>query len=100
MCDNVPPATAKEPEGQLELVPELGELGPGALVTEAGLARLLHRHPSAIKRAVQRGELPPPIRLLGAPAWTCGAVVRHLEARLEAAAKEAERLARRQRVLD
>lgn len=73
----------------------LGELGPGAILFEEGLARLFDRHPVSIKRAVERGELPPPVKLLGQPAWTAGALVRHIEGRLEEAAKEAERLAQR-----
>jgi hypothetical protein len=77
------------------IVRELGELGSGAVITESGLAKLMRRHPVSIKRAVERGELPPPIRLLGGPAWTVGVIVRHLEARLEQAAKEAERIARK-----
>lgn len=55
------------------VVPELGELGEGAVITEAGLARMLKRHQVTLKRAVQRGELPPPVRLLGGPVWTAGA---------------------------
>lgn len=73
----------------------LGELGPGAIITEAGMARLFDRHPVSIKRAAQRGELPPPCRLLGGNVWTVGALVRHIEKRLEQAAKEAERMAQK-----
>ena len=40
-----------------------------------------------IKRAVERGELPRPVRLMGKNTWTAGAIVRHLEARLEAEAR-------------
>jgi len=73
----------------------LGELGPGTIISEAALARMLDRHPASIKRAVKRGELPHPTRLLGGPVWTAGSIVRHIEGRLERAAKEAEREARR-----
>jgi len=73
----------------------IGALPPGAIVTEDALARLFHRHPASIKRAVARGELPTPARLLGGNAWTAGAIVRHVERRLEAAAKERENTARR-----
>jgi len=77
------------------IVPELGELGPGAIITEAALAKMLKRHQVTLKRAVQRRELPPPVRLLGGPVWTVGVIVRHLEARLAAAAKDAERTERK-----
>jgi len=74
------------------IIRELGDLGPGAVITEGGLARLFRRHPVSIKRAVQRGELPPPCRLCGSSAWTAGVIVRHLESRLEKAAKDMARL--------
>ncbi|MBM3280969.1 MAG: hypothetical protein FJY95_23255 [Candidatus Handelsmanbacteria bacterium] len=89
----------------LERLPELGELpgiiaplgrlGPGALITEKGLAHLFKRHPYSIKRMVQRGELPPPCRMAGSNTWTAGALVRHIEGRLEQAARESERMTRK-----
>ena len=78
-----------------DVVAELGQLPPGAVVTEAAMARMFDRHPVSIKRAVARGELPAPTRLLGGNVWTAGAILRFLEARQEGAAKEREREARR-----
>ena len=72
------------------VISALGDLSPGSIVTEEGLACLFHRHPVSIKRAVQRGELPPPTRLFGGNAWTAGVLVRHIEARLAQAAREQE----------
>ena len=46
---------------------------------------------ASVKRAVQRGELPPPCRLFGGNAWTAGAIVQHIEKRLDQAAQEAKR---------
>ena len=77
------------------VVRELGELAPGAIITEAGLASMLGRCQTSIKRAVSRGELPPSARLLGQPVWTAGTILAHLEKRLADAAKEAERTAAR-----
>ena len=77
------------------IVAELGRLGQTALITEEGLARLFSRHPVSVKRAVQRGELPPPCKLFGANLWTVGILIRHIEQRLEQAALETERDARR-----
>ena len=57
---------------------------------EQGLGALFGRHESSVKRAVERGELPPPVRLFGQNAWTAGVLVRHLESRLEQAAREAD----------
>ena len=85
-----------EPTGDVPgIIATLGDLKPGAVITEAGLAYLFHRHVASVKRAVQRGELPPPCRLFGQPTWTVGTLLRHLEGRLDQAAKEAERAAQR-----
>jgi hypothetical protein len=77
------------------IVKALGELAPGAILSEVEVARIFKRHPASVKRAVKRGELPPPVRLFGKPTWTAGAILAHLEARLEAAKQEAEREAAR-----
>jgi hypothetical protein len=70
---------------------ELADLPEGAIVTEEALARMFSRHSVSIKRAVRRGELPPPVRLMGEPVWTVGTLLRHLEARLEVARIDHER---------
>jgi len=74
----------------------LGQLGPGALVTEEGLATILGKHPVSIRRAVERGELPEPTRLMGKRIWTVGAILRHIEKRLEVAGKERDILSEHQ----
>ncbi len=71
----------------LGLIPEFGSFGPGAFVTERGLAALFGRSQISIKRAVHRGELPQPTKLMGEPTWTIGAIVKYIEKRL---ADEAE----------
>ena len=89
----VTPIAAQEmPRG---IVKDLGELQPGAILEEAALARIFGRHAVSIKRAVERGELPPSVRMFGKPCWTAGAILAHLEDRLEAAKREAEREAAR-----
>lgn len=77
----------------------LGELKPGAIVTEEGVARLFNRHVASVKRAVQRGELPPPCRLFGSNTWTAGTLIGHIEKRLEEAAKEIEHIERKMKDL-
>ena len=86
--------TAEEqaPDG---IVKDLGELPSGAILEEEAVARMFNRHPVSIKRAVERGELPPPVRMFGKPCWTVGAILTHLEKRLEAAKREAEKEAAR-----
>jgi len=77
------------------IVATLGELQPGSIITEAGIANLFQRHPASVKRAIQRGELPQPARLFGQNVWTVGVLIRHFEHRLERAARESEQMARR-----
>src|SRR5262245_21812900 len=77
------------------IIAVMGELKPGTVITEEGLAHLFQRHVVSVKRAVQRGELPPPCRLFGANVWTAGAVIRYIESRLDQAAQEAARDAQR-----
>ncbi len=71
-----------------DVVTLLGELGDGAIITEQGLAKLFGRHPTSVKRAVERGELPPPVHLMKRPVFTAGVIRSHLFRRLEAAAWE------------
>jgi len=78
-------------EGSGGIVRELGELPPGAIVEEEALARMFGRHSVSVKRAVERGELPPPVRMFGKPCWTVGAILAHVEARLEDTKREAEK---------
>ena len=74
---------------------QLAELPADALIDEAALARIFNRHPVSIKRAIQRGELPPGVRLFGRQTWTARAVLEHLSRRLETVKREVGRLQRR-----
>jgi hypothetical protein len=79
-----------EPDGVYD---RIGRLPPGAIVTEDGLATLLGKNcRETVKRAVERGELPPPIKLMGRNCWTAGRIVGFLERRLEAAERKISRL--------
>jgi hypothetical protein len=82
------------------VIAELGKLGAGAVVTEQGLAQLFNRCTVSVKRAVIRGELPPPCRLFGSNAWTVGALVGHIERRLGEAAAKSQKLANKIRQLN
>jgi len=77
------------------VIAALGELRPRTVITEDGLAQLFDRCATSVKRAVDRGELPPPCRLFGGNVWTVGSVVQHIEARLEEAAHEREQMQRK-----
>ena len=77
------------------IVKALAELPLATIVTEEALTAIFDRHSVSVKRAVHRGELPPPTRLFGKPVWTVGAILQHIEKRLEAAKKEAEQATRK-----
>lgn len=87
--------TGEQPPQLPGIIAVLGELQPGAVITEEGVAGLFGRHVASVKRAVQRGELPPPCRLFGQNAWTAGVLVRHFEERLARAAAQAQEVAQR-----
>jgi len=82
-------ATNEIPDG---IVRELGDLPPGAIIEVEALAKMFRLHRVSIKRAVQRGELPPPTRLFGKSRWTVKAILGHVEKRLDAAQREQEKL--------
>lgn len=66
---------------------ELARLPEGAVVTLGELARLFGKHPVSIKRAVDRGELPEPVRLMGKSIWTVRILLEFIEQRLRSAGK-------------
>jgi hypothetical protein len=74
------------------IIRELGDIPAGTVISEQGLAKIFDRHKVSIKRAVERGELPPSIRLFGEPIWTVRAIQEHLAKRLDQARKDAEQL--------
>jgi hypothetical protein len=74
------------------VIRELGDLPAEAIISEEGLAKIFHRHKVSIKRAVERGELPPTVRLFGEPVWTVKVLREHMGKRLDAAQKESKQL--------
>jgi hypothetical protein len=79
----------------LGIIRQLGDLPADTVLSEEALAEMFSRHRVSIKRAVERGELPPSVRLFGEPVWTVQTLRDHMNRRLEAAKKEAEQLQRR-----
>jgi len=72
---------------------DLGSLPANTVVSEDGLAGILgKRCRESIKRAVERGELPRPVKVMGQNCWTVGAIVKHLEERLETEGRKMARL--------
>jgi len=81
------------------IVTELAKLGSGAIISEDALASLFSRCSTSVKRAIERGELPPSVRLFGKPCWTVGTLIAHIEMRLENAKMDMENERRRIEVL-
>jgi hypothetical protein len=73
----------------------LGALPEGAIISEDGLAGMMGKCRMSIRRAVKRGELPQPARLMGKRIWTAGTIIRHMESALERAKQEGQRRERR-----
>jgi hypothetical protein len=96
---NTPPDTPslepQEVEPDVEFITALAALPPQTLISESKLAQMAGRHVTSVKRAIQRGELPPPVPLFGANVWTVGAILEHISARLEAERTAAAQTARR-----
>jgi hypothetical protein len=82
----------EEKNNSIGVIRELGELSPDTVLSEQALAKIFDRHRVSIKRAVERGELPPSVRLFGEPVWTVKALRDHLGKRLDQAKKESEQL--------
>ena len=68
----------------------LAELPHDTLLTVNALARLLGRCEKTIARAVNRGELPPPIRFLGKRQWVVGTILEHLRGMQETAIRQSK----------
>jgi predicted DNA-binding transcriptional regulator AlpA len=88
---------AEQCQGPGTLLYSLACLPERTLIDDARLASILQVCSCTIKRMVQRSELPPPIRMSGHPVWFAGTILEHIQKRLEAARKDAERTERRLR---
>lgn len=73
----------------------LRPLEDGDIISESELAAMLGKHPTSIKRAVERGEFPPSVRLMGKPIWTAGAIRAHIGERLEEEKRKQQELERK-----
>ena len=82
------------------IVRQLGDLPDGTIINEEALAKMFDRCQVSIKRAIQRGELPAPVKLLGMPVWTVEKLLNHINERLDIAQKEEERTRKKFKDLD
>jgi hypothetical protein len=93
-------AIIAEPDIQIPgICVELSKLPDGATISIEALAKIIGRHPTNIRLAIKRGELPPPVKFLGRNVWTSGTIVRHIEARLKKAREDMEKESRKLRRL-
>ena len=72
-------------------ITRLAELPARAIIDKTALAGILSCEPRTITNLVARGEIPPPVTLCKRSVWTPGAILDHLERRLESALDEAIR---------
>lgn len=68
----------------------LADLPPHAVLAVPDLMRLFGRGEKSIWRAVERGELPQPVEVLGKHRWTVRMLVLHIEQRMVEAQATAE----------
>lgn len=76
----------------LEIVDELAKLPAAALVTKAGLAKMLRVTRRKIELMASTGELPPPIKFAGRSTWLAGRVIQHIELQADRAGRQAVQL--------
>ena len=93
--DSLSPQEPQDVEPDVEFLTALALLPPQTLISESKLAQMAGRHVTSVKRAIQRGELPPPVPLFGASVWTVAVILEHINARLEAERTAAAQTARR-----
>jgi len=65
------------------IITAIGSVPPGTILNEKSLAEAFSRSTMSIKRAVERKEIPPPIKVLGELRWTAGSILSYLERRIE-----------------
>lgn len=73
------------------LVTELALLPERAILDKAKLAAVLKCDPRTINNLVARGELPPPVTLCKRAVWMAGAILTHLEKRIDRELSRAQR---------
>jgi hypothetical protein len=93
--ESLSPQAPQEVEPDVEFMTALASLPPQTLISESKLAQMAGRHITSVKRAIQRGELPPPVPLFGVNVWTAAAILEHISACLEAKRTAAAQTARR-----
>lgn len=76
----------------LNVISDIGAMPPGTILTVNALAQIFGRDRMSIFRAINRGELPRPTELLGCHRFTAGAIIKHIEKRMEEAEMEVQEI--------
>jgi len=90
-----PEDTECGPEDISGILVAFGGLELDDVIDERQLGQLFNRSPESVRRAVNLGHLPPPVRVFGAKVWTVRVLVKHFEKRLECAGRDRENTVRR-----
>lgn len=79
---------SESPNHDTGIFTAFGTMPSSTVLSEDGLATIMGKNcRESIKRAVERGELPQPTKLMGKNCWTAGKIVAHIEASLDAEAR-------------
>lgn len=81
----------------VKVVRTLADLPPRSLVTEAGLAEMFSVSDRTVRRMVERGQLPPPVKLADRNTWMVGLLLDYLEEQMLQAVSEGKRIAKLRR---
>lgn len=79
-----------KPEDFPHVMTALATHPSGTLVTKEALAQMWNKAQISIDRAIERGELPPPVKMFGKLTWTVDHILQWIDDRLKQAAKERE----------
>ena len=97
--EEIEPEVGGEAEPDLGDLPgvwrEFNELGQNTIVTEGAVAAILGKHLMSIRRAIDKQQLPPPVKLMDQRVWRLGAILDFIDGRLAAEQKDAEKLRRK-----
>ena len=78
-----------------EFCANLAKLPADTMLPEEALMKMLNKSRKSIRRSVDRGELPAPVRVMGKRVWTVSSIVQHIQNRLKDKANESRSMRER-----
>ena len=70
------------------MIDELFKMDEKTIISIHEMAKIFQKSSLSVRRAVQRNELPPPVKLLGRDSWLVGNILKHFSNRLDTAKKQ------------